>query len=246
MPPVLGGEVVEGQPLSSVVRNSSFSWVGFSVTLSMGGVSFARLATGPVCFVLTRRIRRLPSFSRSTTFGYVSAARGDTENRLKELHHDLAFGRTSCSRFWANQLRVLLSAAAYVLLQGLQRRATRTTLARAQVGRLRLALLKVGVQIVRSVRRLDFHFPRAHPHVEAWRTVALGLGAVTRRFCPRARLLPMRDPCPSRTGHHHLAVCAEPAGARFHPVTRSTTALHQPPRVHVVSRELGRAFVRAS
>jgi hypothetical protein len=38
----------------------------------MGGVSFARLLTGPVCFELTRRIRRLSSFSRSTTFGYIS------------------------------------------------------------------------------------------------------------------------------------------------------------------------------
>lgn len=116
----------------------------------------------------------------ATVYGQIYAARGDSENRLKELHHDLAFGRTSCSRFWANQLRVLLTAAAYVLLQDLQRRAARTPLARAQVGRLRLALLKVGVQVVRSVRRLVFHFPRAHPHVEAWRAVALGLGAVAR------------------------------------------------------------------
>jgi hypothetical protein len=43
--------------------------------------------------------------------------RGDVENRLKELHDGLALGRTSCSRFWANQFRVLLTATAYVLLQ---------------------------------------------------------------------------------------------------------------------------------
>ncbi|HET6675816.1 MAG TPA: hypothetical protein VFG71_10770, partial [Nitrospiraceae bacterium] len=47
-------------------------FVGFSTTLSMGGVSFARLLTGSVCLELTRRIRRLLSFSRSTTFGYIS------------------------------------------------------------------------------------------------------------------------------------------------------------------------------
>ena len=52
--------------------------------------------------------------------------RGDIENRIKELHDELAFGRTSCSRFWANQLRVLLTAAAYVLLQELRLRAART------------------------------------------------------------------------------------------------------------------------
>jgi hypothetical protein len=125
-------------------------------------------------FVVTN-LRHAPA----TVYTEIYTARGDSENRLKELHHDLAFGRTSCSRFWANQLRVLLSAAAYVLLQDLQRRAARTTLARAQAGRLRLALLKIGVHVVRSVRRLVFHFPRAHPHLEAWRTIARGLGAVT-------------------------------------------------------------------
>jgi hypothetical protein len=42
----------------------------------------------------------------------VYCQRGDMENRLKELHHGLALDRTSCSRFWANQFRVLLTAAA--------------------------------------------------------------------------------------------------------------------------------------
>src|SRR5690606_3766398 len=32
----------------------------------------------------------------------VYCARGDSENRLKELKQDLAIDRTSCSRFWAN------------------------------------------------------------------------------------------------------------------------------------------------
>ena len=38
--------------------------------------------------------------------------RGEIENRIKELHHGLEMDRTSCTRFWANQLRVLLTAAA--------------------------------------------------------------------------------------------------------------------------------------
>ena len=59
-------------------------------------------------------------------YAEIYCARGDSENRLKELHHDLTFGRTSCSRFWANQLRVTLTAAAYVLLQELQLRGDRT------------------------------------------------------------------------------------------------------------------------
>lgn len=38
--------------------------------------------------------------------------RGDSENRIKELKNDLEMDRTSCTRFLANQLRVLLTAAA--------------------------------------------------------------------------------------------------------------------------------------
>src|SRR2546422_2536253 len=63
--------------------------------------------------------------------------RGDVENRLKELHHGLEMDRTSCSRFLANQFRVLLSLAAYMLFQELQRRARGTACADAQVTTLR-------------------------------------------------------------------------------------------------------------
>jgi hypothetical protein len=111
-------------------------------------------------------------------YAEIYCARGDSENRLKELHHDLAFGRTSCSRFWANQLRVLLTAAAYVLLQELQFRAEGTSLARAQVGRLRLLLVKIGTRVTRSVRRLVLHVPRAHPDREAWAVIAARVGAM--------------------------------------------------------------------
>jgi hypothetical protein len=63
--------------------------------------------------------------------------RGDVENRLKELHHGLEMDRTSCSQFLANQFRVLLTLAAYVLFQELRRRAARTACAAAQVTTLR-------------------------------------------------------------------------------------------------------------
>ncbi len=52
----------------------------------------------------------------------VYCQRGEIENRIKELH-DLQIDRTSCSAFWANQFRVLLTAAAYVLMQELRLRA---------------------------------------------------------------------------------------------------------------------------
>src|SRR5437588_10121953 len=51
-------------------------------------------------------------------YEHVYCQRGDVENRIKELH-DLEIDRTSCTSFWANQFRVLLTAAAYVFLQEL-------------------------------------------------------------------------------------------------------------------------------
>jgi hypothetical protein len=103
--------------------------------------------------------------------------RGDIENRIKELDRELGLGRTSCSRFWANQLRVLLTAAAYALLQELRRSAAHTACARAQVATLRERLLKLGVQITVSVRRVVLHLPRSYPFRIAWRRIAAGLGA---------------------------------------------------------------------
>ena len=72
----------------------------------------------------------------------VYRARGDMENRIKELKLGLALDRTSCSRFQANAFRVLLTVAAYVLFQELRRRAARTACAGAQVWTLRDRLLK--------------------------------------------------------------------------------------------------------
>jgi len=87
--------------------------------------------------------------------------RGDIENRLKELKGSLALDRTSCTRFLANQARVLLAASAYVLLQELRLAATGTACERAQVDTLRLRLLKIGARVVVSVRRLVLHGPQA-------------------------------------------------------------------------------------
>ncbi len=123
-------------------------------------------------FVVTN-LRQTPEW----LYTRVYCARGDIENRIKELHHDLAIGRTSCSRFWANQLRVLLTAAAYVLMQELRLRAARTSCARAQMGTLRLRLLKLGVRVVGSVRRIVLHLPISTPDVAAWRAIAVSLGA---------------------------------------------------------------------
>ncbi len=103
--------------------------------------------------------------------------RGEVENRIKELHHGLQIDRTSCTSFWANQFRVLLTAAAYVLMQELRLHAKHSGCARAQVSTLRERLLKIGVWIEVSVRRIVLHFPASHPFKQDWSRLAVALGA---------------------------------------------------------------------
>jgi hypothetical protein len=103
--------------------------------------------------------------------------RAEIENRIKELHYGLQIDRTSCTDFWANQLRVLLTAAAYVLMQELRAAASGTECARAQVSTLRERLLKLGAWIERSVRRIVVHLPQQAPWQSEWCRVARSLGA---------------------------------------------------------------------
>ena len=103
--------------------------------------------------------------------------RGDMENRLKELQHGLALDRTSCHRFWANQFRVLLTLAAYILFQTLQAHAQGTACADAQVTTLRERLLKLAAWIERSVRRIVVHLPATGGWLPTWQQIARRLAA---------------------------------------------------------------------
>jgi len=94
--------------------------------------------------------------------------RGDIENRIKEFNLALAGGRTSCHRFLANQFRVLMHAGACVLMGVIQEAAKATNLAKAQVGTLRLRLLKIGARIIETVRRVWIHMSSSCPGQEDW------------------------------------------------------------------------------
>lgn len=95
-------------------------------------------------------------------------ARGEQENRIKELKLDLDSGRTSCHRFEANQFRLLLHTAAYALLNALRGLLPGQQWRKAQLGTLRWRLLKVGARVVESVRKVWFHLPTSYPHRQIW------------------------------------------------------------------------------
>jgi hypothetical protein len=90
-------------------------------------------------------------------------ARGDMENRIKE-QFVLFADRVSAATMRANQLRLYLSVMAYSLLCGLRRWGLRTTqLAHAQVGTIRLRLLKIGAHIRVSVRKIWVQMSSSFP-----------------------------------------------------------------------------------
>ena len=65
---------------------------------------------------------------------------------------------------WANQFRLLLSAAAYVLMETIRRVGlSGTELARAQVTTIRLKVLKLGTVILRHSGRIRLLFSSAYP-----------------------------------------------------------------------------------
>lgn len=99
------------------------------------------------------------------------AARGEMENRIKELKCDLQMDRTSCHRFTANQFRVLLHAAAFVLCCALREALDGTELAPAQVGTLQRKLLKLGVRVKETARRVWLQFASSCPVQELWPVV---------------------------------------------------------------------------
>jgi hypothetical protein len=95
-------------------------------------------------------------------------ARGEQENRIKEMKLDLSSGRTSCCRFLANQFRLLIHTAACILTCVLQEALAGTRWAKAQVGTLRTRLLKLGARIAETTRKIWFHLPSSFPEQDAW------------------------------------------------------------------------------
>ena len=93
--------------------------------------------------------------------------RGEAENRIKEAQVGLFATRTSCQHFQSNQLRVLLAALGYVLIERLRALALQgTALANAQVDTLRIKLLKVAAVVTRNTRRIRLYLASNWPSAD--------------------------------------------------------------------------------
>ena len=81
--------------------------------------------------------------------------------------------RTSCQHFQSNQLRMLLAALGYVLIERLRALALQgTALASAQVDTLRIKLLKVGAVITRNTRRIRLYLASNWPSADIFEHAA--------------------------------------------------------------------------
>jgi hypothetical protein len=91
-------------------------------------------------------------------------ARGEAENRIGE-QFELFADRASCATEAGNQLRMMFSAVAYVLMEALRRIALRHTIfTDAAVNTIRLKLLKIGAVVRTSVRRIHLAMASRSPN----------------------------------------------------------------------------------
>ncbi len=100
--------------------------------------------------------------------------RGEPEQWIGDLKLGCFADRLSCHRFWANQFRLLLHAAAYWLLDTLRRWliAQLGELARVQLDTLRVRLLKISGRLRELPRRIHLHLASSHPGEPLWHALA--------------------------------------------------------------------------
>ena len=99
--------------------------------------------------------------------------RGEPELWIKDLKGACFADRLSCHRFWANQFRLLLHAAAYWLLDTLRRPLIQAGVARLQLDTLRLRLIKIGGWVREQAHTLSLHLASSHPGEPLWRLLAV-------------------------------------------------------------------------
>jgi len=144
-------------------------------------VKAERLTPGPNTRFIVTNLAGVPQ----ALYDDIYCQRGDMENRIKEQQLGLFADRTSCHDFGANQFRVLLSAAAYVLLEALRRIGLAgTELAAAQVSTIRRKLLKIGAGVICSVRRIVLHLAGGYPLQQLFASVLARLSPTAAGVVP--------------------------------------------------------------
>jgi hypothetical protein len=117
-------------------------------------------------FVVTSRTEEPAALYRWYT------VRGEAEHWIKDLKRACFADRLSCHRFLANQVRLLLHAAAYTLLDTIRRWLVQAGSERLTLETLRLRLIKIGGQVRQVATRFPLRLASSHPGEPLWHLLA--------------------------------------------------------------------------
>jgi Transposase DDE domain group 1 len=98
--------------------------------------------------------------------------RGEAEGWIKDFKRALKADRLSCHRFFANQFRLILHAAAYWLLDALRRKLVEAGVRRMQLDTLRLMLVKIGGRVRQLLTKVRLHLASGHPGQHLWHALS--------------------------------------------------------------------------
>ena len=119
-------------------------------------------------FVTTNIPDRTPKYLYEKIYCARGRAEGFIKNHKTFLHSD----RTSCHRFEANQFRLLVHSAAYVLMHALQHIGLKDTRwETANFDTIQLRLLKIGARVREQATLIRFHFATSYPLQDVWRRI---------------------------------------------------------------------------
>ena len=109
-------------------------------------------------------ITNLEHWNRRFIYQTVYCGRGAMELMIKEHKNHLLSDRTSCTSFSANQFRLFLHSAAYVLLYTFRTIHLKgTEWASAQFDTIRCKIIKIGARIIQRTRKIRIHLPTSFP-----------------------------------------------------------------------------------
>lgn len=129
-----------------------------------------------VRFIVTDMNGRAPQRMYDESY----CGRGRMENFIKDHKNALHSDRTSCHRFEANQFRLFLHNAAYVLMHAFQEKGLRgTKLVGAQFDTIIMKVLKIGAEVVEMASRIRIHLPTSCPCKETYARIHRNLVGAT-------------------------------------------------------------------
>lgn len=110
-------------------------------------------------------ISNLINVNATVLYEDIYCKRGGMELFIKEHKTYLKSGRTSCHSFFANQVRVFMHSAAYVLIHSLQKEVLKgTEFANSTMQTIQLKVLKLASRVKELKTKINIFLPNSYPH----------------------------------------------------------------------------------